>query len=101
MVENYIFFFNFKNLTKYFNITTSTLVDFSVGFVEGAIQANFTTIPKKTGIETSLPTVIFDPVHQKTKHILIIAAGGAVSKTGPIICKVAGTLLKATPNLLV
>lgn len=98
MIENYIFFLD---LTKYFNITTSTLVDFSVGVFEGAIQANFTTIPKKGGVETSLPTVISDPVYQKTKHILTITAGGAISKTGPIICKVAGTLLKATPNLLV
>jgi hypothetical protein len=81
---------------KFLNVTTSTVINFSVGFVEGVIEANITTI--NTDI---MPEQTVDLVKQKTKNILIVAAGGATTKTTSILGQVAPILLSATPNLLV
>jgi len=81
---------------KFFNITTSTVINFSVGFVEGVIEANITTINGDI-----MPEQTVDLVKQKTKNILVVAAGGAITKTTSILGEVATILLSATPNLLV
>jgi hypothetical protein len=79
---------------KYFNITTHTLIDFSVGVFEGAVETNLTT---KGAEAMSDPAVGL--VQQKTKKILIIAAGGAIKQTPLILGTVAKTIAGATLNL--
>jgi hypothetical protein len=49
----------------------------------------------------SMPEQTVDLVKQKTKNILIVAAGGATTKTTSILGQVAPILLSSTPNLLV
>ena len=91
MINNTYCFFR-----KFLNVTTTTVINFSVGFVEGVIEANITTINGEI-----MPDQTVDLIQHKTKNILVVAAGGAITKTTSILGQVATILLSATPNLLV
>jgi hypothetical protein len=81
---------------KFCNVTSSTVINFSVGFVEGTIEATITTINGEV-----MPEQTVDGVTQKTKTIVAVAAGGALTKTPSILGKVATLLVSATPNLVI
>ena len=86
-------------LRKYLNITATATAEFAVGLVEGIIEYNITTKPKGEHLAENLAK---DPlVQSKTKNILRIVAGGAITKATPVICEIGKTIAGATLNLQV
>ena len=81
-MENLVFF------RKFFNVTASATVEFSLGFVAGVVETNFTTNKdelKLFGAE--------NVVQGKINKILSISAGGAIVKTTTVVAKtIAGAL---------
>jgi hypothetical protein len=92
-MKQYVFFKNFK---KFVNITSETVIDFTVGMFEGVITFNITLTESK-GESSILDDQTSNVIKNKAK-VLAISAGGAVVQAAPVILKV---ITGATPNLLI
>ena len=88
-------------LPRFINITQETVINFSVGFFEGVIITNITSSGSNSALVETVSEETKELIQQKTKKVLVVAAGGAISKAAPTLAKIALTVSGATPNLLI